>query len=225
MLATKPFARQATISGAAPRLVAREPFEKGTIVVSTRTAICAIGLLATFAVAGEAVFAAPGEVVDVMLDDPNTIRWDFLAGTKGYNVYHKTGPPADDDYGSCLVGSHRTTTLTDLDNLPAGGLHIFYVTGFDETGEGSAGLNPTGAERTTRRSGTGAESVDGVVRHVERIDGPLPALGGVRPRGHRLVFHRAWPEAPDRWQLYNHQSRIGCGRIGVQDGGEPSIAR
>jgi YD repeat-containing protein len=97
---------------------------------------------------GRVAEAIPPEVGNLRFDDPDTMSWDFVNGTRGYHVYRSTyDRVALGDYGDCLVGSHRSTSLTGFDSLGPGEVHLFLVTAFDEMGEGTAGPNPGGGDR------------------------------------------------------------------------------
>jgi hypothetical protein len=94
-------------------------------------------------------WAAPAEVTGVTLDSLQTLHWDFLTGAKGYHVYRSTRSRlAVGDYGDCLVGSHRSLSVGDLADPPAGALYTFIAAGFDWAGEGTLGTSSEDVTRT-----------------------------------------------------------------------------
>ena len=127
--------------------------------------------------------AVPPEVGNVRFDDPDTMSWDFVPDTRGYNLNHTTyARVSTGDYGDCVVGSHRSTSMAGFDSFGPGEVHLFLVTSFDETGEGTAGLDPTGGARTiatpcvpSRRNfdfQVNGDSGDGVFDGVEPARNP-----------------------------------------------------
>jgi YD repeat-containing protein len=125
------------------------------------------------------VLAVPPEVANVTFTDENTMAWDFVPGTKGYNLYHTTrARAAVGDYGDCHVGSHRTTSLVDFDEFGPGEVHMFLVTSFDETGEGSAGPAPSGGNRVVTTPCVPALRYADFVQNGDTEDG---VFDGVEP--------------------------------------------
>lgn len=106
-----------------------------------------------------------------------TLSWNSLGGSAGYHVYRGTALGLrTGNYGSCLLGSAQSTSVSITQEPPVGTAYVYLVSGFDETAEGSLGSrNPTPRCTPARRVFTLTQNGnpgDGVVDGIEPRQNP-----------------------------------------------------